>query len=459
MSCPPLHRPTLLPGLFRTWRDVRTLQLGLRPGTAVVIDLPRPSTADVLDLLDGSRSEREILRRAATAGVPPPDTRALLDSLHQAGLVLPAQSLYPSPSDADRLSGEALTLALDSAQTHTIPLLDTPPSHPAPSPTRDPRTPPPTSVSPVSHHASSPAIAPSSAIDRAATDPRAAPGPPSASRTGPDLPATVLRRRRAARIMISGRGRLAAGIAVALAESGIGHVHADLPGAVTRRHLLASRLLETDRGRPLALAVEEAVVRAVPGTETRTIRRGSASLVVQLSHDQPVALLSAGQVQRRQPHLAVAIREAVAIVGPLVPASGGPCLNCLDLHRRDRDPAAGRPEPPVRGDEACAVTTVLAATAYAVAQVLAFVDGRVPETVAAEVEISASGRARRRSWTAHHGCFCGRRRACGCAGKSACSCVRKDGLGLATGSEGTVGRAARAARSVQGGRMPPQRAQ
>ena len=44
MTSPPLHRPTLLPGLFRTWRDAHTLQLGLRPDAAVLIDEPELAT-------------------------------------------------------------------------------------------------------------------------------------------------------------------------------------------------------------------------------------------------------------------------------------------------------------------------------------------------------------------------------------------------------------------------------
>ncbi|MFI7603332.1 hypothetical protein [Actinoplanes sp. NPDC049681] len=375
MTCPPLHRPTLLPGLYRTWRGARTLQLGLRPGTAVLIDLPQRETARLLDLLDGSRSERDILRRAATVGVPPSDARALLDSLHQAGLVVPAQSLYPSPSAAVHLSGEALTLAL-------------------------PPSPPPVAPGAVTGPSAHPATGSESR-------------PPGTYASGPSLhvsqPAAALRKRRGARITVAGRGRLAAGIAVALAESGVGHVHPDLPGTVGRQDRLASPLRDSDLGRPRAQAVTEAVLRAVPGTETRSIRRGGASLVVQLDHDQPVPLLAAAYAQRRQPHLKVAIREATPVIGPLVPASGGPCLHCLDLHRQERDPHADRPQPPPRDDEPCAVATVLAGTAYAVAEVLAFVDGRTPETLAAEVEVSAPGRVRRRSWVPHPDCSCMRR--------------------------------------------------
>lgn len=35
--------------------------------------------------------------------------------------------------------------------------------------------------------------------------------------------------------------------------------------------------------------------------------------------------------------LPVVVGSGVVSIGPLVPASGGPCLRCLDLHRADRD--------------------------------------------------------------------------------------------------------------------------
>ncbi|MEV4707265.1 PqqD family protein [Actinoplanes sp. NPDC049316] len=474
----PLPRPTLVPGLRRIWRDARTVQLGTHPNRAFLLDLPDPSAAALLDLLDGSRPERSILRHAGALGISPDEALALLDALHEAGLLLPAPTLYPAALDDDtrrRLAGEAAALAL--RPTPRLPATSPPPpltarSAPA-SPNARPRTPSATSS------AASPTTGP-------CTPPAAPPG------AGPMTPAGVLRRRRAARVVVTGRGRLAAGIAVALAEAGIGHVHADVPGTVTHHDRPGSPLRDTDLGHPRAEAIAAAIRRAAPTTETRPVRRGGASLVIQLEYDQPVALLAAGYAQRRQPYLPVAIREAVPIIGPLVPAPGVPCLNCLDLHRRDREaqtalghnprvaespqpfpdpapaasrlptagpPAAGPPPaaspppsaspppatrpwsadgPAVAGGQAlsvgpatpgspvtagpipwahqagsaepCAVATLLAATGYAVGEVLAFVDGDPPTTLGAEIEISSPGGIRRRSWTSHPACFCTPRR-------------------------------------------------
>ena len=343
-----LRRPILLPGLARAWRGPHTLQLGLDPPRAISIDLPDPRVARILDLLDGSRTERVVLARVAAEGVSADDARVLLDALHAAGLVLPAADLLPPglPDAArQRLIGEAAALALQN---------------------------------------------------------------------GPDRPAPthVLRRRACARVVVAGTGRLAAAIAVALAEAGVGHVHTDLPGAVLPSELPGGPLRATDVGRPRAEAIAAAVHRAAPETGTRAVRRGAASLVVQLGYGQPAALLAAAHARRRQAHLAVAIRDGSVIIGPLVRPADGPCLNCIDLHRQDRDPgrpaSAGLAHPATA--EPCAVATLQAATGYAVAEVLAFLDGGMNATLGASVEIAAPGRTRRRTWAPHPDCRCARRR-------------------------------------------------
>jgi hypothetical protein len=102
------------------------------------------------------------------------------------------------------------------------------------------------------------------------------------------------------------------------------------------------------------------------------------------------------------------------VVGPLVPPAGSPCLNCLDLHRRDCDPAwpalAAQLSTGPEGIAAIAVSTLLATTGYAVDEVLTYLDGGTPQTLGTTIEISGPGRELRHTWSPHPRCECGRGR-------------------------------------------------
>lgn len=350
----PLPRPLLLPGLTRLWRDRHTLQLGVEPGRAVLLEVANPRATRLLDLLDGSRSERAVLAAAAAVQVAPDEARVLLDALRSAGLVVPAHSLLPRDLAGPvrgRLAGEAAALAL-------------------------------------------------------AADPP------------PGTPAQVVRRRRAARVLVTGAGRGGGAIALALAHAGVGHVSVALAGPVRPADLIGTGLTLADLGRPLAAAVRDALARCAPGTETGAVRHRRVDLVVQLGTDRPAGLLATGYAQRRQPHLLVDLRGGVPVVGPLVRPPVGPCLNCLDLHRVDRDPDWPALAAQLAADDAdpdCAASTRLAAVAYAAGEALAHLDSGVPETLGCAVEIIGSGRFRRRRWPPHPSCRCsGRRPIRGC---------------------------------------------
>lgn len=326
----PPQRPVLIPGVPRLRRGPHGLQLGTsRP---VVIELPGVDPAAVLDLVDGTRTDRLVVHHACRLGLAPATTRALLQTLADNGLLVPVL-----PRDVVGFAGEAAALA----------------------------------------------------------------------HQGVPAPATVLRRRARAVVRVTGEGRLGAGVAVALASAGIGHVETDLPGEVTAAELPGGPLSAADLGRSRDEAVGSALLRASPEINTTRVRNRAIDLQIQLRYREPVGLLAVSLARRRRPHLQLGLREGVAVIGPFVPAQGGPCLRCVDLHRHDRDP--GWADPTVTSEPAT-VAVVLAATAYAAAEALTFLDGGTPESLGAAVEISRPGHHRRRSWSPHPACQCSQER-------------------------------------------------
>lgn len=323
-------RPTLLPGLRRLWRGRRHLQLGLDPARAVVLELPDTGTARLLDLLDGTRSEQEILADAAQRQIPG-DATTLIQALRQAGLVVGAQSLLPrdlSGPARRRLADEAAALALRGAGTS---------------------------------------------------------------------PAQILRRRAAAKVVVAGHGPLLAPLALTLAGAGIGHVW-PAPGDPTPPGRRDGTIAET-------------IAQAAPGTRTTPLRRREATFLVQIGMGGPAVLTAAGYAQHRLAHLAVSVRDGTAVVGPLVPPAGRPCLNCLDLHRQDRDPdwpalAAQLAASPAADGGPCAAATVMVAAGLAAGEVLSWIDGGNPTTIGASIDVSSPARLRRRSWPPHPRCHC-----------------------------------------------------
>jgi hypothetical protein len=106
----------LLPGLRPLWRDRGSVQLGLDPRRAVVLDLADPSAAELLDLLDGAHTEDAVVAHAGRLGLSAEATLGILRDLAAAGLTIPAEDLLPaalSAADRERLAGEAGALAHD----------------------------------------------------------------------------------------------------------------------------------------------------------------------------------------------------------------------------------------------------------------------------------------------------------------------------------------------------------
>jgi bacteriocin biosynthesis cyclodehydratase domain-containing protein len=358
-----MDRPTLLPHLRPLWRDRTTLQLGTDPDRAVIVEFTQPVSARILGLLDGTRTQHAVLADAAALGISADQVTAVIAALRQAGVLIGAHALVPrglSHTQRRRLVGEAAALAM-----RRLP-------------------------------------------------PAGGPGAPGSPGTPPaSTPAQLLRRRAAARVLVTGQARLTAPIAATLAAAGVGHLAIRVSGPVVADAVAPGGLASADVGRPAAEAVPEVVARAAPGVDLTPLSPDDATLAVRVGFDPtPAALAAQAYARRRLPHLVVAVRDGAVVVGPFVPPAGSPCLGCLDLHRADRDPAwtslaaqlATEPPP----TQACAATTTLVGVGYAVTEALTYLDGGSPRTRGATIEIDGAGGERRRSWHPHPRCDCRR---------------------------------------------------
>lgn len=350
-----MRRPLLLPHMRRLWRDANTLQLGTDPQLATVLELGNPAAARLLDLLDGTRSERAVIAAASGFKVAEHEAEALLAALRDEGLLVARRALLPvglTDTQRERMAREAGALALAGLRTGFRPL--------------------------------------------------------------PTTPAEMLRRRAAARVLVAGHAWLGALITAALGSAGIGRLDPALDGWTRVDDAMVGGLLPADAHRSRASAAADAVRRIAPEAVLTPLREGDATFVVRVGSRPASALATRGVRQRGAARLDVFLRDGLVVVGPLVPPTGSPCRGCLELHREDRDstwPALVAQLQTARDAvEVCAVTTALAGAAYAVEEVLRHTDGRPVRTTGASVEISGPGSARRRTWPAHPRCDCSRRR-------------------------------------------------
>ncbi len=239
--------------------------------------------------------------------------------------------------------------------------------------------------------------------------------------------AGVLVGRRAGRAALARIGPDAARLAPDAAVWGVVH-----PAAGDGWELLAARsglaVHVAGTGR-LAAALVETLTAAGIGTVSGSGElpaagpAGLPDLVVLVRAAAADSLTAERLLAADVPHLAVVVREAGLVVGPLVPPGGRPCLRCLDLHRTDRDPGWPRllaqlPGRPTAADDGETASSQLGA-GLAALQVLAYLDavtlggpaGRppapAPASVGATLEVDLpDGLVARRSWPVHPRCGC-----------------------------------------------------
>jgi bacteriocin biosynthesis cyclodehydratase domain-containing protein len=206
-------------------------------------------------------------------------------------------------------------------------------------------------------------------------------------------PAEAILRRSVAKVLVTGSEPLVAPIAIALAGAGVGHVYPSVDG------------------QPRVAGLLSAMAKAAPGTVVTKLRAGAATMIVRVGVRAPAVPAGRG---RRAAVLDVTVRDGIVLIGPLVRPTGSPCGRCLELHRRDRDPAwpalAAQLVTAGVGADGCPLATVLSSAAFAADEVLAYLDGRRTRTDGASVELRRPGDLRRRSWPPHPRCDCRRQR-------------------------------------------------
>lgn len=191
----------------------------------------------------------------------------------------------------------------------------------------------------------------------------------------PAAAAHCWRLRRAAHVVVTGTGAVAAPLVRLLRESGIGEV-GDARGAGGPRRRDPDVTVLADDHEPATDAVERLMREALV-------------------------------------HLVAGLRGGTGVVGPLVVPGATPCLHCVDVTRSQRDRAwagvreqVSRPErcvvaPPAAG----AVTTAVAA--LAAAEVLARVEGRAAVTTGATASLTlAAPLPSLRRWPVQPACGC-----------------------------------------------------
>jgi hypothetical protein len=221
----------------------------------------------------------------------------------------------------------------------------------------------------------------------------------------------VMVRRRLSQVRVYGAGRIGSSVACVLAASGIGQVTCRDRQPAGPADAAPAGLDLTDAGAPRERGVARVVGRVAP--DVRTDDDESRPDLVVLTDDHDPGLI-ADLMAERVPHLTAKAAEAIGVVGPLVLPGRSACLRCLDLTRRDRDPAWPLIAAQLAGKgpltPACDAVLATAVAAHAAGQVLAFIDRSGPEPAVTNGTLELvlpDWRWRRRTWPRHSDCDCG----------------------------------------------------
>ncbi|MFI6325127.1 thiamine biosynthesis protein ThiF [Nonomuraea sp. NPDC050556] len=461
-------RPRVKPALRRIVRDERTLQFGVQPGKAVLLTDLSPPVRRWIDSLDGTRDLRQVMEHAALAGLDEPGARSLLDRLAVQGVLddaaaSPGALCGVSLVERDRLRPDldALDLAstvfgggvaalgrrrdarvrvygagrvgaqvvglLAASGVGHICVVDgglaraedltpgglgwgdvgLPRQDGAVALARRITTPPSSAWGPGVSTSTTPSAPPTPAVVSPVHEPiRNTPaalsrghGPTDSVPTAPSLASRD--------VVASGAGGPSAAAPRVPRQA-----RGSSPGASAGH---------TPGRRPRPDATSGRRVDEFPDTPGPSVNAWTSGTHLSDGSQRPdlVVLAPVGPLDgvlvtelltMRIPHLLVSASEGYGCVGPLVLPGETACLHCLDLTRRDRDPAwpvvtarlGGYPVSEVACDTMLAALVAAAATGHA----LAHLDGREHVVTNGTMDICPDWRWRRRSWAVHPQCRC-----------------------------------------------------
>lgn len=151
----------------------------------------------------------------------------------------------------------------------------------------------------------------------------------------------------------------------------------------------------------------ESGVQVIAGPDAGDLRDARPHLAIATGHFVLDPELHAFWLRRDVPHLPIVLSDTAVTIGPFVEPGTGPCLLCLELHRRDADPAWPAVASQLLGRRSRAESAVLLAETAAAAgrMVLARLFARAG--AAASLRIDATTGIRTwHTWTVHPECGC-----------------------------------------------------
>lgn len=159
--------------------------------------------------------------------------------------------------------------------------------------------------------------------------------------------------------------------------------------------------------RAIASALGGSGIRTLVAADARELAGERPNLAIAAAHFVLDPELHAFWLRRDVPHLPVVVTDAAAVIGPFVEPGDGPCLRCLELHRRDDDPSWPAIAAQLLGRRSRAESAVLVAeTAAAVGRcVVARLSEGAGDAASTRID-AATGERTVRRWSVHEECGC-----------------------------------------------------